>query len=243
RSGNFTFVPVFVNSTVMSAPDAFNGPVFHANATIPLWSYNMLQGNMAFLPVSTTINQPTTFLELVNDGSSGWMAGNETAPQTPSAFASQEYGFWPMGENLTVYANLQGGGVELLGVQQIRLGEYQAVFYLEPWSGGISSIELVEGGHVVENESLLNPLAYPSPLPQGLAGLYSVSYPATGQDVKAVFTNVWGAKTTIDLGMASASPPLLNLLPATTAAAIGVALILWFIVSGVLRMKKNPVHE
>ncbi|MDG6990759.1 MAG: hypothetical protein JRM99_04975 [Nitrososphaerota archaeon] len=242
QSGNFTFVPTFVNDTIMTVPDAFNGTVVYANATIPLWSYNMLQGSLAFLPVSTTIGHPSAFLELVNS-QSGWIAGNTTAPQTPSAFASQEYGFWPMGENLTVYANLQGGGVELLGVQQIRLGEYQAVFYLEPWSGGISSIELVEGGHVVENESLLNPLAYPSPLPQGLAGLYSVSYPATGQDVKAVFTNVWGAKTTIDLGMASASPPLLNLLPATTAAAIGVALILWFIVSGVLRMKKNPVHE
>ncbi|MDG7016148.1 MAG: hypothetical protein JRM82_02105, partial [Nitrososphaerota archaeon] len=238
RSGSFTFVPVFVDSTVMSVPDAFDGTVFYANATIPLWSYNMVQGELAFLPVSTAIDHPSSFLELVNS-SPGWIAGNTTAPQTPSAFASQEYGFWPMGENLTVYVNLQGGGVELLGVQRIGPSGYQATFYMEPWSGGISSIQLVEGGHVVENESTLNPSAYPSPLPQGLTGPYTVSYPATGQDVKAVFTNVWGAKTTINLGTATGPATLVSLIPETTAAAFGIAGIAWLIVSGVLKTRRG----
>ncbi|MDG7016411.1 MAG: hypothetical protein JRM82_03445, partial [Nitrososphaerota archaeon] len=241
QSGRFTFVPVFVNSTIVSVPNAFNGTVFYANATIPLWTYNMLQGSLAFLPVSTTIDHPSSFLELVSSPS-GWIAGNTTAPQTPSAFASQEYGFWPMGENITVYANLQGGGVELLGVQRISPGEYQAAFYVEPWSGGFSNVQLVEGGHVVENESTLNPSSYPSPLPQGLIGLYTVSYPAVGRDVKAVFTNVWGAKTTLDLGTATGPPPLTNLIPETTAAVFGIAGIAWFIVAGLLKAKKAALH-
>ena len=240
-SGNFTFVPVFVNSAAMSVPNSFNGTIFYANATIPLWSYNMIQGQLAFLPLSTTIDQPTTFLELVN--SSGWVAGSTTAPQTPVAFASQEYGFWPMGENLTVYVNLQGGGVNLLGVQKIDPSEDQASFYIEPWSGGMSSVQLVEGGRVMENESTLNASAYPSPLPQGVTGLYSVSYPATGQDVKAVFTNVWGAKTTIDLGVTTPPPPVMNLIPETTIAAFGIAGLALLIVSGVLRTRKTNFRQ
>ena len=240
--GNFTFVPVFVNSTIVSVPNAFNGAIIYANATIPLWTYNMLQGSLTFLPISITIDQPSSFSELVNS-SSLWIAGNTTAPQTPSAFASQEYGFWPMGENITVYANLQGGGVDLLGVQQIRPSEYQASFYVEPWSGGISNVQLVEGGRVVENQSGLNPNAYPSPLPQGLTGLYTVSYPATGQDVKVVFTNVWGATSIIDLGTVVPNNSLVDLIPTTTAAAFGIALIAWFVVSGVLKTRRAGVHE
>src|SRR5205823_4400570 len=114
---NFTFVPTFVNSTIASVPNSLNGPVYYANATIPLWSYNMVQGSLAYLPAATSIDHPSTFLELLN--SSGWVAGNTTAPQTPSAFGSQRYGFWPMGENLTVYVNTQGGGVNLLGTQKL----------------------------------------------------------------------------------------------------------------------------
>ncbi|MDG6949225.1 MAG: hypothetical protein JRM77_05145 [Nitrososphaerota archaeon] len=243
QSGSFTFVPVLVNSTIMSAPDAFNGPVYYANATIPFWAYNMFQGSLAFLPVSTTTDQPAAFLEVVNNGTSGWFAGNTTAPQTPSAFASQEYGFWPMGENLTVYVNLQGGGVDLLGVQKAGPSEYQAAFNIKPWSGGIDSVQLVESGRAIENISTLNPSAYPSPLPQGLTGLYELSYPATGQDVEAVFTNIWGAKSTIDLGAAGAAAPSFNLIPETTVAAFGIAGIAWLIVSGALKTRKASVHQ
>jgi len=179
-------------------------------------------------------------LELVS--SSGWIAGNTTAPQTPSAFASQRYGFWPSGGNITIYANLQGGGIKLLGIQRARPNEYQASFYVEPWSGGITSVQLAEGGSVIENESELNPSTYPSPLPQGLTGLYTVSYPATGQDVKSIFTNFWGAKTTVDLGSATSSAPLVNLIPQTTAAAFGIAGIAWLVLSGVLKTRKARAH-
>jgi hypothetical protein len=241
--GNFTFVPVFVNSTIMSVPDSFSGTVYYANATIPLWSYNMVQGSLSFLSISTTMGQPMTFLELVNNGSSGWIAGSTTEPQTPSAFASQEYGFWPMGQNLTVYANLKGGGVNLLGVQRVGPNEYQALFDIEPWSGGTSSVQLVAGGTVIENESTLNAGAYPSPLQQGLTGPYSLPYPVTGQDAKAVFTNVWGAKTTVDLGLAPVPSPVTNLIPETTVAAFGVAGIIWLIASGVLKTRRTGVHQ
>ena len=198
---------------------------------------------MTYLPDSTAIAQPTTNYELVTNSNSASLAWNTTEPQTPSAFASQEYGFWPMGENLTVYANLQGGGVDLLGVQKIGGGEYQATFNVESWSGGITGVELVDGGHVIENESTLIPSAYSSPLPQGLTGLYSVSYPATGQDVKAVFTNAWGAKTTVDLGVATPPPPLTNLIPETTVVAFGIAGIAWLIVSGALKNRRTGVHQ
>ncbi|MDG7022938.1 MAG: hypothetical protein JRN45_00295 [Nitrososphaerota archaeon] len=243
-SGNFTFIPTFVNSTIKSIPNSLNGTVFYANATVPFWSYNMVQGGLAFLPVSTTIDHPTTFLELVNNGSSGWIAGNTTAPQTPSAFASQGYGFWPMGENLTVYANLQGGGIDLLGTQKAGPSEYQASFYIEPWSGGISSAQLVEGGTAASAQSTLNAGAYPSPLPTALTGIYSVTYPATGQDTKVVFTNVWGAKTTIDLGTPAAPPSAINLIPTTTAAAFGIALMVWFVVNRALKTRRGtPAHD
>ena len=240
-SGNFTFTPVLVNGTIASVPSSLNGTVLNANATIPLWSYNMVQGSLAYLPIASTVGSPSTFLELVN--SSGWVAGNTTAPQTPSAFASQQYGFWPMGENLTLYVNTQGGGVNLLGTQKLGPDENQASFYIEPWSGGISSIQLVEGNETLAPQSTLNASAYPSPLPQALTGLYSVTFPSTGQDTKVVFTNVWGATTTLNLGAAAAPSTLVNLIPATTATVFGVAMILWLIVSGVLKTRKASVHE
>ena len=241
QTGNFSFVPTFVNSTIMSVPNSLNGTIRYANATIPLWAYNMIESSLSFLPVSTTVSNPMSFVELVN--SSGWIAGNTTAPQTPSAFASQEYGLWPMGENVTEYANLHGGGVDFLGTQKVGPGGYQASFNAEPWSGGISNVQLIEGGAIVQNESLLNPEAYPSPLPQGQTGFFSVAFPATGEGVRVIFTSVWGAKTTIDLGVATPPPPLTNLIPETTAAAFGIAGIIWFIASGVMRTKKPKPYD
>jgi len=240
-SGNFTFAPVFVNSTIGSVPNSLNGTVFDANATIPLWSYNMLQGSLAYLPSSTSIDSPSAFLELVN--SSGWVAGNSTAPQTPSAFASQQYGFWPMGENLTIYVNTEGGGVSLLGTQRVGPGEYQASFFIEPWSGGISSVQLDEGNQTLAPQSLLNSSAYPSPLPQGATGFYSVTFAGTGQDDRVVFTNVWDGTTTLDLGLAAipALPP--NLIPVTTATVLGIAFLLWSVVSRVLKTKRTGIHD
>jgi hypothetical protein len=183
---------------------------------------------------------PLDFQELVS--SSGWIAGNTTEPQTPSAFASQQYGFWPLGGNLTVYANLQGGGIELLGTQKVGSNEYQASFYIKPWSGGVSSVQRVEGGHVVEYLSTLNPSSYPSPLPQGLEGLYNTSYPASGEDTKAVFTNIWGAKTTVGMGVAKGPGVPVCLLPETAVAAFGIAALAWLVVSGILRTKRSDAH-
>jgi hypothetical protein len=239
--GNFTFVPTFVTSTIASVPNSLNGTVYYANATIPIWGYNMVQDNLTYLPVATDIDYPSSFLELVN--SSMWVAGNTTAPQTPSAFASQQYGFWPMGENLTVYANLQGGGVRLLGTQKVGPDQYQASFYFEPWSGGISSFQLIVGDLALTPRSIAGQSQYQTPLPQSVTGFYSVSYPATGQDTKVIFTNIWGGVTTIDLGTPAAPSPLINLIPATTVTAFGVAFIIWFIVSGILKTRKAGTHE
>ena len=240
-SGNFTFTPTFVDTAIKSVPNSLNGTVYYANATIPLWSYNMIDGILSFLPVSTTISSPTSFLELVS--SSGCIAGNATVPQTPSAFTSQEYGFWPMGENLTVYVNLQGGGVSLLGTHRLGPSEYQASFFIEPWSGGISSVQLLESGRVMEDISTVNPSAYPSPVQAGLTGMFELSFPATGQDTKAVFTNIWGAKTIVDLGTPPAPAPLTQLIPETTIAAFGIAGVVWLITSGVLKMRKPSFHQ
>ena len=95
----------------------------------------------------------------------------------------------------------------------------------------------------MENESTLNASAYPLPLPQGVTGLYSVSYPATGQDVKAVFTNIWGATTTVDLGAATGPAPLSTLIPDTTVAAFAIAGIAWLILSGIIKARKPTAHE
>jgi len=236
-AGNFTFVPTFVNSTIMSIPNSLNGTVFFANATLPFWSYNMVQGSLVYLPVATTISHPSTFLELLN--SSGWVAGNTTAPQTPSAFASQQYGFWPMGENLTLYANLQGGGIDFLGTQKLGPGGYVATFYIQPWSGGISSAQVIEGNTAMPPQSTLSASAYPSPLPTALTGLYTISYPATGQDTKVIFTNVWGAKIAVDLGVAEGPGLLASLLPRKIAAAFGIVALIWLVVSGILKAKKS----
>ena len=240
-SGNFTFVPTFVNSTIVSVPNSLNSTVFNANAAIPLWSYNMVKGILAYLPTSTTIDYPHTFLELINY--SGWIAGNETVPRTPSAFASQQYGFWPLGVNLTIYANLQGGGIKLLGTQKVGPNEYQASFYIDPWSGGVSSVQLIGGDTIIENESALNKAAYPSPLPQALTGLYTVSYSATGLDTRVVFRNAWEATTIMDLGAPATTAPLVSLLPATTATAFGIAMLLWIVVSGMLKTRRMSIQE
>jgi hypothetical protein len=239
-SGNFTFVPTFVNSTIKSVPNSFNGTIFYANATIPLWSYNIAQGSLAYIPIMTTTDYPSSFLELLN--SSGWVAGNATTPQTPSAFASQQYGFWPLGENLTVYVNLQGGGAETLGTQRLGPDEYKASFYIEPWSGGMSSVQLIEGETALPAQSVLTIGAYPSPIPTALTGLYSVMYPASGQDTKVVFTNVWGVTTTVDLGPLPTPTPF-NLIPTATATAFGIATIMWLIASSALKNRKTGSHQ
>ena len=148
-----------------------------------------------------------------------------------------------MGENLTIYVNTQGGGVNLLGTQKLGPDEYQASFYIEPSSGGISSIQLIEGNEPLAPQSTLNASAYPSPLPPALTGLYSVAFPSTGRDTKVVFTNVWGATTTLDLGALSTPSALVNLIPATTATAFGIAMILWLVVSGVLKTRRASIHE
>ena len=148
-----------------------------------------------------------------------------------------------MGENLTVYVNLQGGGVNLLGVQKISPSEYQASFYVEPWSGGMSSVQVTQSGGAIENESTLNSAAYPSPLPQGLTGFFSITYPTTGQHVSAVIANVWGAKTTVDLGVATAPTPLATLVPEATVTAFGIAGLVWLMINGILRMRKVDLHD
>src|SRR2546428_6218778 len=122
----------------------------------------MVQGSLASLPIATAIDYPSDFFELLN--SSRWVAGNGSAPQTPSAFASQKYGFWPLGENLTVYANIQGGGVKLLGTQKLGPNEYQASFYIEPWSGGTSNLHLLAGNPLLPAPPTLAPHPDPPPL-------------------------------------------------------------------------------
>ena len=128
--------------------------------------------------------------------------------------------------------------MDLLGVQETGPGEYQASFWVQAWNGGISSVRVVQGGSVIENESVLNSGSYPSPFPQGLTGPFSITYLGTGQDAKATFTNVWGAETTIDLGIPLPSPPLTNLVPETTVAAFGIAGLAWLIVGGILKTRR-----
>ncbi len=61
--------------------------------------------------------------------------------------------------------------------------------------------------------------------------------------MKAVFTNVWGATTSVDLGIAAPPAPLINLIPATTEAAFGIAFLVWFILSGILKTRRTSVRE
>ncbi|MDG7016668.1 MAG: hypothetical protein JRM82_04750, partial [Nitrososphaerota archaeon] len=58
----------------------------------------------------------------------------------------------------------------------------------------------------------------------------------------AVFANVWGAKTAVDLGVATAPAPMATLIPETTVAAFGIAGILWFIVTATLKMRSSASH-
>ena len=104
-------------------------------------------------------------------------------------------------------------------------------------------MQILEGNVVLSEQSTLSTGAYPSPLPTALTGLYTTTFQASQQDMKIVFTNIWGAKTTLDLSATPSSSPLLNLIPETTIAAFGVALTIWFVVSGILKTRKNSVHE
>jgi hypothetical protein len=240
-TGSFTFVPVFVNSTLVSVIDAF-GNYVKANATVPLWAYNAAQGNAAFMTENLTKSfLPLAFRVLVLN-STAWIIGSTTYPQTPSEFASQRLGFWPLGVNLTVYANFQGGGIKLLGTQKTGPNEYKAVFYIAPWSGGVSSAELIQGGKACFNQSL-PPYPYPSPFPPSATGFYSVLYPASGQDTQVVFTNIWGAKTAIDIGAAPPPTQPSSLVPFTTAAVFGIAFIIWFIIRNILKSRRSVPHD
>ena len=128
-------------------------------------------------------------------------------------------------------------------MQRASPSEYQATFNLEPWSGGIASVRLVERGTILDHETKLYAAAFPSPVPEGLTGLYAISYPATGEDMTAVFTNISGGTTTVDLGAATGPAPLSTLIPDTTVAAFAIAGIAWLILSGIIKARKPTAHE
>ncbi|MDV3243896.1 MAG: hypothetical protein LYZ66_01825 [Nitrososphaerales archaeon] len=50
-------------------------------------------------------------------------------------------------------------------------------------------------------------------------------------------------RSTIDLGTSPVPAPLISLIPATTVAAFGIAFIIWFVVSGILKTRKAGAHE
>src|SRR5437899_10748227 len=103
----------------------------------------------------------------------------------------------------------------------------------------MSTLQLVAGNLVLPVQLTLGTSAYLSPLPPAVTGLYSITYPASGHDTKVIFTNLWGAMTTIELGTPPIPSPLISLIPATTVTAFGIAVIIWFIMNSLLKTRKT----
>lgn len=103
---------------------------------------------------------------------------------------SRTYGFL-YGGNSTIYANLEGRGASLLGIQKGQ-ATFQATVMLAPKTGGTRSLWVKDpNGKLVVNETLASNTEPPSP--QGYFGFYALSFPmSVNGTYEFGITNSWG---------------------------------------------------
>jgi len=128
-----------------------------------------------------------------------WDYGSGGAPSFVSPITyepgnlSRTYGFL-YGGNSTIYANLDGGGASLVGIQNSQ-SDFHSMVMVGPQSGGADYLWVTDpNGNVIVNESLTADTQPPSP--PGYFGFYAVSFPMSDNGTYTFgITNSWGVSS------------------------------------------------
>jgi len=181
-----------------AVPDAFSSFLID-QSPLPSLPFPAVHGyyldqqmQLIALPLNYSFTSPTNpFI--------AWDYGNGGAPSFVSPITyepgnlSRVYGFL-YGENSTIYANLDGGGASLVGVQ-VSQSIFHGMVMVGPQSGGADYLWVKDpSGNVVMNESLTADTQPPSP--PGYFGFYALSFPmSVNGTYQFGITNSWGVSS------------------------------------------------
>ena len=194
-----------------SVPVAFSS--FEINRTlIPQLPFADVNGyyldqerQLIALPLNYSFTSPSPFV--------AWDYGNGTAPSFVSPVSSEPgnlsriYGFL-FGGNNTIYANLDGGGGNLVNIVRQQTN-FQVLAILGPQTGGVTSLWVKDpNGNLILNETL-TPNTEP-PSPSGYYGFYELSFPmSVNGTYQFGITNSWGVRSVFQtyVNVAHLPPP------------------------------------
>jgi hypothetical protein len=102
------------------------------------------------------------------------------------------------GQNTTVDVNTAGGGIGLLPGSQLGEG-YQLALAINPASGGVTQIWVVDSEGVVLTNASLPTVGGASFSPPAFFGVYVMTIPVVDNGtITITLLNAWGARTTIE---------------------------------------------
>ncbi len=180
-----------------SVPDAFSS--FAINQTlIPSLPFRTVSGyyldqlrQLIALPLNYSFTSSSPFV--------AWDYGSGSTPNFVSPITyepgnlSKVYGFL-YGANNTIYANLDGGGGSLVGIQSHQTN-FQAMAMIGARTGGAENLWVRDpSGNLVVNYTLTPNTVSPSPA--GYFGFYALSFPMSDNGTYQFgFTNSWGVSS------------------------------------------------
>jgi hypothetical protein len=190
-------VQVQTGSYSYSVPAAFSTFVVN-RSQIPSLPFSTVQGyyldqqrQLIALPLNFSLRSPSNpFVAWDYNGN----APSFVSPVTyEPGNLSTTYGFL-YGENNTVYANLNGGGASLVGIQT-KQTEFHAMVMMGPQTGGVTSLWVKDpNGNLIMNETLTSDTQPPAP--SGYFGFYSLSFPmSVNGTYRFGITNSWGVSS------------------------------------------------
>jgi hypothetical protein len=177
-----------------SVPDAFSSFVVD-QSLLPSLPFPAVHGyyldqqmQLTALPLNYSFTSPGNPFIAWDYGSGGVSSFVSPITYEPGNL-SRIYGFL-YGGNSTIYANLDGGGASLVGVQ-VRQSVFQGMVMVGPQSGGAEYLWVEDpNGTVVMNESLTANTQPPSPA--GYFGFYALSFPmSVNGTYQFGITNSW----------------------------------------------------
>jgi hypothetical protein len=180
-----------------SFPAAFSSFLVN-RSQVPSLPFSTVQGyyldqqrQLIALPLNFSLTFPSNpFLAWDYNGSAPSFVSPVTyGPGNLSAV----YGFL-YGENNTIYANLDGGGASLVGIQS-RQTEFRAMVMIGPQTGGVTSLWVKDpNGNLIMNETLTAETQPPAP--PGYFGFYSLAFPmSVNGTYQFGITNSWGVSS------------------------------------------------
>jgi hypothetical protein len=187
-SGNYSY----------SVPDVFSSFLID-QSLLPSLPFPAIHGyyldqqmQLMALPLNYSFTSPSNPFVAWDYGSGGAPSFVSPITHEPGNL-SRIYGFLYGGNN-TIYANLDGGGASLVGIQA-RQSDFQGMVMVGPQSGGADCLWVKDpSGNVIMNESLTADTQPPSP--PGYFGFYAISFPMSINGTYSFgITNSWGVSS------------------------------------------------